>query len=79
MFTPLSLCQDFYRHAKISPASETFDIDPHVETGLYHTSSTFSGKDQMSDIDIMYNFLDSRHTHCYCTLLDLGFLLNNVL
>ncbi|ROJ35263.1 Mucolipin-3 [Anabarilius grahami] len=32
MFTPLSLCQDFYRHAKISPASETFDIDPHVET-----------------------------------------------
>ncbi|XP_067218009.1 mucolipin-3 isoform X2 [Chanodichthys erythropterus] len=32
MFTPLSLCQDFYRHAKISPASETFDIDPRVET-----------------------------------------------
>ncbi|XP_051555499.1 mucolipin-3 isoform X3 [Myxocyprinus asiaticus] len=32
MFTPLSLCQDFYRHANISPANETFDIDPHVET-----------------------------------------------
>ncbi|KAK9979021.1 hypothetical protein ABG768_012468 [Culter alburnus] len=32
MFTPLSLCQDFYRHAKISPASET---------GLYHSSSKF--------------------------------------
>lgn len=39
MFTPLSLCQELYRHANISPANETFDIDPHVETGLYHTLS----------------------------------------
>lgn len=62
MFTPLSLCQDFYRHANISPATETLDIDPHVETGLYHSSSTFCGNDQMSDIDIMHNFLESRQT-----------------
>ncbi|KAL7881142.1 hypothetical protein SRHO_G00033960 [Serrasalmus rhombeus] len=31
VFTPLSLCQEFYRHSSISPSNETFDIDPHVE------------------------------------------------
>uniref|UniRef100_A0A3B4DR80 Mucolipin TRP cation channel 3a n=1 Tax=Pygocentrus nattereri TaxID=42514 RepID=A0A3B4DR80_PYGNA len=34
VFTPLSLCQEFYRHSSISPSNETFDIDPHVEKGL---------------------------------------------
>uniref|UniRef100_A0A673HDL8 Mucolipin-3-like n=1 Tax=Sinocyclocheilus rhinocerous TaxID=307959 RepID=A0A673HDL8_9TELE len=33
VFTPLSICQDLYRHANVLPANETFDIDPHVETG----------------------------------------------
>ncbi|KAI4874338.1 hypothetical protein NFI96_022196 [Prochilodus magdalenae] len=33
-FTPLALCQLFYRHSNISPSIETFDIDPHVEKGL---------------------------------------------
>ncbi|XP_035276294.1 mucolipin-3-like isoform X1 [Anguilla anguilla] len=30
--TPLSLCQQHYRNSTISPASESFHIDPHVET-----------------------------------------------
>ncbi|XP_072543489.1 mucolipin-3 [Salminus brasiliensis] len=30
-FTPLSICQEFYRHDNISPGNETFDIDPHVQ------------------------------------------------
>ncbi|KAJ8332500.1 hypothetical protein SKAU_G00422890 [Synaphobranchus kaupii] len=30
--TPLLLCQQFYRNSTISPASESFHIDPHVET-----------------------------------------------
>ncbi|XP_026062808.1 mucolipin-3 isoform X1 [Carassius auratus] len=30
--TPLSICQELYRHANVLPANETFDIDPHVET-----------------------------------------------
>ncbi len=34
MFTPLSICQESYRHASVLPANETFDIDPHVETGI---------------------------------------------
>ncbi|KAJ8270934.1 hypothetical protein GJAV_G00120920 [Gymnothorax javanicus] len=29
---PLSLCQQFYRNSTIWPASESFHIDPHVET-----------------------------------------------
>uniref|UniRef100_A0A4W4DMJ9 Polycystin cation channel PKD1/PKD2 domain-containing protein n=1 Tax=Electrophorus electricus TaxID=8005 RepID=A0A4W4DMJ9_ELEEL len=29
--TPLSLCQEFYRHGNISPENDSFDIDPHVE------------------------------------------------
>uniref|UniRef100_A0A8C2AZH1 Mucolipin 3a n=1 Tax=Cyprinus carpio TaxID=7962 RepID=A0A8C2AZH1_CYPCA len=33
VFTPLSVCQELYRHANILPVNETFDIDPHVETG----------------------------------------------
>lgn len=33
MFSPLSVCQELYRHADISPSNETFDIDPHVDTG----------------------------------------------
>ncbi|XP_049338579.1 mucolipin-3 isoform X2 [Astyanax mexicanus] len=31
VFTPLSLCQEFYRHDNISPSTETFSIDPQVE------------------------------------------------
>ncbi|AWP03893.1 putative mucolipin-3-like [Scophthalmus maximus] len=30
-FTPLSLCQDFYRNSSIDPGNETFDIDPHID------------------------------------------------
>ncbi|XP_016363731.1 mucolipin-3 [Sinocyclocheilus rhinocerous] len=36
VFTPLSICQDLYRHANVLPANETFDIDPHVETAELH-------------------------------------------
>lgn len=30
-FTPLSVCQEFYRNCSIDPEDETFDIDPHVD------------------------------------------------
>ncbi|XP_041804979.1 mucolipin-3-like [Chelmon rostratus] len=29
-YTPLSVCQEFYRNSSIDPGNETFDIDPHV-------------------------------------------------
>ncbi|XP_023674536.1 mucolipin-3 isoform X2 [Paramormyrops kingsleyae] len=31
-YTPLSICQDFYRKSLIFPENETFHIDPHVES-----------------------------------------------
>lgn len=33
VYTPLSLCTEFYRNGSIFPGNETFDIDPHVDTG----------------------------------------------
>ncbi|XP_041752973.1 mucolipin-3 [Coregonus clupeaformis] len=30
-YTPLTLCQEFYRKGSISPGNDTFDIDPHVD------------------------------------------------
>lgn len=34
-YTPLSVCQDFYRNGTIYPGNDTFEIDAHVETGEY--------------------------------------------
>ncbi|KAM3604760.1 uncharacterized protein V6R79_015870 [Siganus canaliculatus] len=31
-YTPLSVCQEFYRNSSIDPGNETFDIDPHIDT-----------------------------------------------
>ncbi|XP_077389597.1 mucolipin-3 isoform X2 [Festucalex cinctus] len=32
VYTPLSLCQEFYRNGTIYPGNDTFEIDAHVET-----------------------------------------------
>ncbi|XP_041790511.1 mucolipin-3 isoform X2 [Chelmon rostratus] len=43
-YTPLSLCQEFYRNGTIFPGSETFEIDAQVDTEclnvypIFHTS-----------------------------------------
>lgn len=57
MFTPLSVCQELYRHADISPSNETFDIDPHVDTECisiypispYKNNASASGMNQTFD------------------------------
>lgn len=33
-YTPLSVCQEFYRNGTIFPGSETFEIDAQVDTGM---------------------------------------------
>ncbi|XP_022613601.1 mucolipin-3-like isoform X2 [Seriola dumerili] len=30
-YTPLSVCQEFYRNSSIDPGNGTFDIDPHID------------------------------------------------
>lgn len=32
-YTPLSVCQEFYRNSSIDPGNETFDIDPQIDKG----------------------------------------------
>lgn len=32
-YTPLTLCQVFYRNSTIDPENDTFDIDPHIDKG----------------------------------------------
>lgn len=32
-FTPLTVCQEFYRNSSIDPGNETFHIDPHIDKG----------------------------------------------
>lgn len=32
-YTPMSVCQEFYRNSSIDPGNETYDIDPHVDKG----------------------------------------------
>uniref|UniRef100_A0A671PWP8 Mucolipin-3-like n=1 Tax=Sinocyclocheilus anshuiensis TaxID=1608454 RepID=A0A671PWP8_9TELE len=38
VYTPLTICQQFYRNGSISPANETFDIDAQVDEDLPSTS-----------------------------------------
>ncbi|XP_074507734.1 mucolipin-3 [Sebastes fasciatus] len=45
-YTPLSVCQEFYRNSSIDPGNETFDIDPHVDkecVSIYPVQSFDSG------------------------------------
>lgn len=32
-YTPLLVCQEFYRNSNIDPGNETFYIDPRIDTG----------------------------------------------
>lgn len=34
VFTPLVMCQEFYKNGTIYPGNETFEIDAQVETGM---------------------------------------------
>ncbi|XP_061549985.1 mucolipin-3 isoform X4 [Phycodurus eques] len=34
-YTPLMVCQEFYRNSNIDPGNETFYIDPHIDTDCF--------------------------------------------
>ncbi|XP_077373384.1 mucolipin-3 [Festucalex cinctus] len=34
-YTPLLVCQEFYRNSNIDPGNETFYIDPHIDTDCF--------------------------------------------
>ncbi|XP_056598550.1 mucolipin-3 isoform X2 [Triplophysa dalaica] len=58
MFSPLSVCQELYRHADISPSNETFDIDPHVDTEciLIYPTSPYKNESLTSDMNLTIDF-----------------------
>ncbi|XP_058614540.1 mucolipin-3 isoform X2 [Onychostoma macrolepis] len=58
VFTPLSICQELYRHANILPANETFDIDPHVETECLsiYPISLYTKDDLENDMNLTLDF-----------------------
>ncbi|CAG5863546.1 mucolipin-3 [Menidia menidia] len=40
-YTPLSMCQEFYRNGTIHPGAETFEIDAHVDTECLEVYPTY--------------------------------------
>ncbi|KAG1928304.1 mucolipin-3-like isoform X2 [Pimephales promelas] len=58
MFTPLSLCQELYRHADLSPATESFHIDPRVETECIsiYPISPYTNEDLENDMNLTLDF-----------------------
>ncbi|KAM7379502.1 hypothetical protein PAMP_005049 [Pampus punctatissimus] len=45
-YTPLSVCQEFYRNSSTDPGNETFHIDPHIDEdciSIYPTLSFHNG------------------------------------
>ncbi|KAL1279749.1 hypothetical protein QQF64_014349, partial [Cirrhinus molitorella] len=56
VFTPLSVCQELYRHANVSPANETFDIDPRVETECFYIYPISPYKDNLENVNLTLHF-----------------------
>ncbi|CAM4674204.1 unnamed protein product [Leuciscus chuanchicus] len=53
VYTPLSICQQFYHNGSLSPANESFHIDTHVDEGV--CSNTFTCTEPILRYTINYN------------------------
>ncbi|XP_073331804.1 mucolipin-3 isoform X2 [Pagrus major] len=55
-YTPLSVCQEFYRNGTIFPGSETFEIDAQVETDCREIYPMYqlSLRDSLSDFELHF-------------------------
>uniref|UniRef100_A0A673GXK0 Mucolipin extracytosolic domain-containing protein n=1 Tax=Sinocyclocheilus rhinocerous TaxID=307959 RepID=A0A673GXK0_9TELE len=50
VYTPLTICQQFYRNGSISPANETFDIDAQVDEGDVCVTSLLNFNNKPRDL-----------------------------
>ncbi|XP_008332633.1 mucolipin-3-like isoform X2 [Cynoglossus semilaevis] len=69
-FTPLSLCQEFYRNSSIDPGNETFDIDPHIDKdciSVYPGEST-ENNNLASPFNLSLDFKRLLSVNVYLTL-----------
>ncbi|KAM9831543.1 mucolipin-3 [Neosynchiropus ocellatus] len=54
VYTPLSLCQDFYRNGSIFPGNETFEIDAQVETDCIKVYPHQSPRDVLPHFELHF-------------------------
>uniref|UniRef100_A0A8D0ALR3 Mucolipin TRP cation channel 3 n=1 Tax=Sander lucioperca TaxID=283035 RepID=A0A8D0ALR3_SANLU len=51
-YTPLSVCQEFYRNGTIYPGNETFQIDAQLETGMMHDCLSYEWKNTKNTLPL---------------------------
>ncbi|XP_037105874.1 mucolipin-3 isoform X2 [Syngnathus acus] len=56
VYTPLTLCQEFYRNGTIYPGNDTFEIDAHVETDCIdvHPTNESSSQDALAHLELHF-------------------------
>ncbi|XP_023865748.1 mucolipin-3 [Salvelinus sp. IW2-2015] len=69
-YTPLTLCQEFFRKGSISPGNDTFDIDPHVDKECIsvYPLEPLEDKTLSRDINFSLDFKRLLSVNIYLTL-----------
>ncbi|GLD50947.1 mucolipin-3-like protein [Lates japonicus] len=69
-FTPLSVCQEFYRNSSIDPENETFDIDPHVDKDCIsiYPEQSFDNSSLATHLNFSLDFKRLLSVNIYLTL-----------
>ncbi|XP_034742888.1 mucolipin-3 isoform X2 [Etheostoma cragini] len=70
-YTPLSVCQEFYRNSSIDPGNETFDIDPHVDKeciSIYPVQSFDNHSSLATHVNFSLNFKRLLSVNIYLAL-----------
>ncbi|CAL8345173.1 unnamed protein product [Merluccius merluccius] len=68
LYTPLSLCKEFYRNGSIFPGNETFDIDPHVEKVCIAIYPTLDNESLARHLNFSLDFKSLLSVNIYLTL-----------
>ncbi|KAK2822562.1 hypothetical protein Q5P01_022627 [Channa striata] len=70
-FTPLSVCQEFYRNSSIDLENETFSIDPHVEKdciSIYPLQAIDNGSFSSPHVNLTVDFTRLLSVNIYLSL-----------
>ncbi|CAL8280661.1 unnamed protein product [Lota lota] len=68
LYTPLSLCKEFYRNSSIFPGNETFDIDPHVDKVCIAIYPTIDNESLARHLTFSIDFKRLLSVNIYLTL-----------
>ncbi|XP_076000552.1 mucolipin-3 [Genypterus blacodes] len=69
-YTPLSVCQEFYRNGSINPGNETFDIDPHIDKECFsiYPLQSFDNSSLAKHLNFSLDFKRLLSVNIYLTL-----------